>query len=91
MTSNFLSYSKGTVGIAGNDKLREGDRVKVSAEGGWRQDFYGVVRDGPKPQETLQGLDYVYSIWFDNPKDDLSEDGPYAGAEILSCYLEKVE
>ncbi len=67
-----------------------GDRVKVSAEGGWRKDFLGVIGSEPKPEQTLQGLDLIYLVSFDTPQHDLSEDGPYVAAEILSCYLTRL-
>ena len=70
--------------------FRIGDRVKVSLAGGWRKDFFGEIICGPESVQTLQGEDYFYWVDFDAPQHDLSEDGPYVKAQILSRYLEKV-
>jgi len=63
--------------------------VEVSAEGGWRTDCQGKVKCGPEPVETRQGVDYFYWVEFDEPQHDLSDDGPYEAAQILSRYLTK--
>ena len=63
--------------------------VEVSAEGGWRVDCEAKARSGPEPVETRQGEDYFYWVDFDVPQHDLSDDGPYESAQILSRYLRK--
>ena len=67
----------------------QGDRVQVSGpEAGWRQSSAGRIVGEPEPINTLQGADFFYWVAFDSPQHDLSEDGPYERAQILSCYLE---
>jgi hypothetical protein len=62
-----------------------GARVSVSAIcGGWRNDATGVIVGAPEPIETVQGEDYFYWVLFDVPQHDLSDDGPYYKAQILS-------
>jgi hypothetical protein len=62
-----------------------GTRVFVSATcGGWRADSHGVIRSGPETVQTVQGADYFYWVEFDVPQHDLSDDGPYYKAQILS-------
>jgi hypothetical protein len=66
-----------------------GDRVRVpDAEAGWRHASTGRIVGGPEPVITLQGADFFYWVAFDSPQHDLSEDGPYERAQILSCYLQ---
>lgn len=74
----------------GSKKLRVGDRVRVSADAGWRQDAFGVVQYERGLIRTRQGIDQFYFVRFDTPQDDLSEDGPYLGGEILSRHLTKL-
>jgi len=65
-----------------------GTRVRVSgACGGWRNDSTGVVVDGPEPVQTVKGEDFFYWIQFDLPQHDLSDDGPYSKAQVLSRCL----
>ena len=61
-----------------------GERVRVAAACGWRRDAVGVICSGPDPIETRQGDDFYYWVEFDAPEHDLSEDGPYRKAQILS-------
>ena len=68
-------------------KIIVGTRVEVSKNGGWARDSTGVVTDGPESVNTRQGEDYFYFVKFDEPQHDLSEDGPYEKAQILSRYL----
>lgn len=68
-----------------------GDRVEVSKEGGWKNNFTAQVTGGPDSIRTRQGEDYYYWVEFDEPQDDLSEDGPYESAQILSRYLTKIK
>jgi hypothetical protein len=77
-----------------NFKKREqvfalGTRVRVPGPAaGWRQPSIGYIVGGPEPVTTLQGSDFFYWVAFDVPQHDLSDDGPYERAQILSCYLE---
>ena len=65
-----------------------GARVQVSgACGGWQNDSRGVVVAAPEPVQTVQGEDYFYWVQFDSPQRDLSDDGPYTKAQILSRCL----
>jgi hypothetical protein len=65
-----------------------GVRVLVSgACGGWRKDSRGVVVAAPEPVQTVQGEDYFYWVQFDSPQHDLSDDGPYSKAQVLSRCL----
>lgn len=65
-----------------------GTRVSVSgACGGWRNDCEGVISSVPEPVQTVQGEDYFYWVQFDTPQHDLSDDGPYRKAQILSRCL----
>jgi len=68
-----------------------GTRVFVSATcGGWRDDSRGVICGGPETIQTVQGEDYYYWVQFDAPQHDLSDDGPYYKAQILSrCLLDE--
>ena len=69
--------------------FRLGDRVVVSSTGGWRRDALGVIVAGPEPIETLQGEDFYWWVEFLVPEHDLSDDGPYSTAQILSRYIER--
>ena len=65
-----------------------GARVLVSGTcGGWRNDSRGVIVAAPEPVQTVQGEDYFYWVQFDSPQRDLSDDGPYTKAQILSRCL----
>lgn len=65
-----------------------GARVTVSGVcGGWRTDTCGVICAAPDPIQTMQGEDYFYWVLFDSPQHDLSNDGPYFKAQILSRCL----
>ncbi len=67
-----------------------GTRVMVSAiSGGWRDDCLGVISSAPESIQTVQGVDYSYWVKFDTPQHDLSNDGPYYKAQILSRCLTK--
>jgi hypothetical protein len=55
--------------------------------GGWRNDSHGVIVAAPEPVQTVQGEDYFYLVQFDSPQHDLSDDGPYSTAQILSRCL----
>lgn len=69
--------------------LAQRDRVRIPGpEAGWRQPTFGCIVDGPELVSTLQGEDFYYWIEFDTPQHDLSGDGPYRRAQILSRYLE---
>ena len=76
------------VAVIMHKDFQVGARVRVSAEDGWRQDFTGRVVSGPESINTRQGEDYWYIVRFDTPQDDLSDDGPYFMAQILSRYIE---
>jgi hypothetical protein len=65
-----------------------GARVLVSgACGGWRNDSRGVVVAAPEPVQTVRGEDFFYWVQFDTPQHDLSDDGPYTKAQVLSRCL----
>jgi len=65
-----------------------GTRVFVSATcGGWRNDSHGVITSAPESVQTVKGEDYFYWVQFDAPQHDLSDDGPYYKAQILSRCL----
>jgi hypothetical protein len=65
-----------------------GTQVLVSAVGGgWRNDFRGTISSTLETVQTVQGEDYFYWVQFDAPQHDLSNDGPYYKAQILSRYL----
>ena len=68
--------------------LTMGARVLVSATcGGWRNDSRGVISSAPDSVQTVQGEDYFYLVLFDTPQHDLSNDGPYYKAQVLSRCL----
>lgn len=65
-----------------------GARVSVSGIcGGWRTDSTGVIVGAPESVTTVQGEDFTYWVQFDVPQHDLSQDGPYYKAQILSRCL----
>jgi hypothetical protein len=67
-----------------------GAKVVVSATcAGWRSDCRGVVLDNPESVQTVLGEDFNYWVRFDVPQHDLSNDGPYYKAQILSRCLRK--
>lgn len=66
-----------------------GTSVVVSKEGGWQKNSYGTVARGPEPVKTLLGVDYYYWVKFDKPENDLSDDGPYYEAQVLSRFVSK--
>ena len=74
--------------IRKNFKL--GDKVKVSKEGGWQQDFLGSIDSLRENIETQQGEELAYMVKFDEPQHDLSDNGPYASSQILTRYLTKI-
>ncbi len=67
-----------------------GERVRVSADAGWRMEFVGVIKGFPEPVVTIQGEDFYYLVKFEEPQHDLSEDGPYEMAQILSRFITKL-
>ena len=69
-------------------EFARGDRVLVSAEGGWKESALGVICDGPEPVDTLKGPEYFYWVQFDEPQEDINGPDRYRKAQILSCYLE---
>ena len=68
-------------------KLEIGNRVEVSSKGGWKNDFFGTVVDGPEPVETLKGTENYYWVEFDEPQEDINGPDQYSKAQILSCYI----
>jgi hypothetical protein len=65
-----------------------GARVMVAATcAGWRQDCLGVVVSTAEKVETVQGEEHLYWVKFDTPQHDLSDDGPYDRAQVLSRCL----
>ncbi|WP_410210958.1 hypothetical protein [Aquirhabdus sp.] len=68
-------------------KFQSGDKVLVSARAGWSSDSVGTINGLPELVETLQGEDFYYWVKFDEPQHDLSVDGPYDTAQILSRSL----
>ena len=76
---------------AGGKKFHIGDKVIVSTEGGWKENYTGVVaaKVGLTGKvKTRKGLIYMYWIDFDDEAYDLDGDGPYYKAQVLSLYLE---
>lgn len=72
-------------------RFEAGERVRVSAHAGWRKDVEGEIEGFPDPVVTNQGEDFFYLVRFDEPEHDLSEDGPYEMAQILSRYITKLD
>ncbi len=68
-------------------KLNLGERVTVSREAGWENDCEGIIASEPELVKIAEGEDYWYFVAFDIPQHDLSSDGPYSKAQILSKYL----
>ncbi len=64
-----------------------GDKVTVSAIGGWKKESTGVVVGGPERIETLQGPENYFWVEFDIPQQAIDGDETYTKAQILSCYL----
>lgn len=83
----LISRLKGIFTPGMRKHFESGERVSVSAKGGWSSDFHGVISGGPDSVNTRQGEDFFYWVRFDTPQHDLSEDGPYEEAHILSRYL----
>lgn len=71
-------------------EFSSGARVVVSAAGGWKRDALGTVKGPPEVTETVQGEGFTYWIEFDEPQHDLSDDGPYGKAQVLSLYLRPI-
>ena len=71
-------------------KFNIGDRVVVSSEGGWKEDYDGIVvgKVGISGlQKTRMGMMYMYWVEFECDAYDTDNDGPYDKAQILSIYL----
>ena len=64
------------------------DRVRVLAEGGWKQAALGKISSAAEPVETLQGHEFFYWVTFDQPQEDVNSPDKYSKAQILSCYIE---
>ncbi|KJV07417.1 hypothetical protein [Methylocucumis oryzae] len=65
-----------------------GAKVVISGScGGWRDDSKGVIISAAESVPTVKGEDYFYWVQFDTPQHDLSDDGPYYKAQILSRCL----
>jgi len=62
-------------------------RVIVASAGGWRKDAPGTIKGAPEITQIIQGEAFTYWIEFDEPQHDLSDDGPYRKAQVLSLYL----
>lgn len=71
-------------------KFTTGDRVIVTADGGWRQDSLGIIVFGPEVIEGLLGEDHSYWVEFDTPQEDLTDASPYYKTDILSRYLSEI-
>ena len=67
-----------------------GGRVTVSALGGWKRTFEGVVVGGPEPTTTVQGPEDYYWVQFDERQQCVDGDDEYYKAQILSRYLAPV-
>lgn len=71
-----------------------GTRVRVIKaedwDGPWRQVFTGTIDETISPQLLGEGRpgELEYSVRFDEPQMDWSEDGPYRKAVIWARYLE---
>lgn len=72
-------------------QFKAGDRVEVSVEAGWRKDSVGIIKGLPEPVVTIQGDDIYYWVKFDEPQHDLSEDGPYEMAQVLSRFITNMD
>lgn len=68
-------------------EFKIGDKVTVSSEGGWQNDCFGTICDGPEQVDVREGSEYFYWVEFDAPEHDLSDDGPYTKAQVLSQYI----
>ena len=66
-----------------------GDRVSVSALGGWKNTSAGTVVSEPEPIDTLKGPECYYCVEFDEPQEAVDGDDAYRKAQILSCYLDR--
>ena len=71
--------------LAKNFKL--GDRVTVSASGGWKRSFEGAIVGGPESTTTMQGPEDYYWVQFDENRQCVDGDDEYYKAQILSRYL----
>ncbi len=86
----------------GNGKLfSAGTRVTISEEHGWAKGAEGTITEPPsvvrkragnwrglsRCLQTSKGAEINYWVYFDQPQDDIEEDGPFIGGEINSRYL----
>ena len=76
------------MGAGIRNEFEIGDKVVISAGGGWEKDFTGLIDSVPSSVETRQGEDYMYWVSFDEEQNDTDGDGPYFKAEILSRYIQ---
>ena len=73
-----------------------GTRVRVikdeACDGPWREVFTGTIDDTITPQHVAHPMvhpgELEYSVRFDEPQMDCSEDGPYRKAVIWARYLQ---
>ncbi|MGH1487723.1 MAG: hypothetical protein ACRBCI_16045 [Cellvibrionaceae bacterium] len=83
----LISSLRGMLTPGMRKNLIKGAKVKVSSKGGWAQDSTAAITSDPESVNTRQGEDYFYWVKFETPQHDLSNDGPYESAQILSRYL----
>jgi len=61
-------------------------------DGPWREVFTGTIDDTITPQLVTHPMAHVgefeYSVRFDEPQMDSSEDGPYRKAVIWARYIQ---
>lgn len=73
-------------------RLAPGDRVRVSGAAHWTQGEMGEVQEGMGAIERQRsGPTRVCMVWFDNPRDDGSGDGPYVAGQFPEDQLELLE
>lgn len=84
-----------------------GTRVSIEGDCEWPNGTTGTVANWPKdvrdlvgenweephprPLVTPRGVGLTYWIWFDEPTDDGSGGGPYAGGEVDGQYVRNVD
>jgi len=83
-----IDVIKGVLNPNLRKKYKTGDIVVIAEKGGWQPDTRGIVIGGPETVWTRQGADYYYWVEFSIPAYDLSDDGPYEKAQILSRFID---
>ncbi len=84
-----------------------GTKVSIHGHAEWPDGTTGTVANWPKEVRNLtgeqweegqprtlvtpKGVSLTYWVWFDEPTDDGSGDGPYKGGEVDGKYLHATE